>query len=159
MSDAEEFRRNRYVAEEFRELLETDGFHAALAFLNRRTCHRFTGIYRFDQSMLRNLHLYDRTNPGLELGSDAPLHETYCSIVGTTASPFATDDAQLDERLLEHPARTGTLSYSGVPLQSSDGRAFGTLCHFDVVPCPADPEEVPILKAAAKAITERLSTM
>ncbi len=43
--------------------LESGGLSSALAVLNARTAHRFTSMYRFDGSMLRNLTFYDRENP------------------------------------------------------------------------------------------------
>ena len=39
---------------EFRIAL-SDGVHAALRYLNSRTPHRFTGVYRYDGDVLRNM--------------------------------------------------------------------------------------------------------
>ncbi|HUH11614.1 MAG TPA: GAF domain-containing protein [Longimicrobiales bacterium] len=142
----------------FEELLEVEGVHAALAFLNARTGHRFTGIYRFDPPILRNVHIYDRTNPTLEVTDDAPLRETYCSVVGSTGAPFATADSQADERLREHPARASTLSYCGVPLHTSDGTHFGTLCHFDLAPRTIRESEIAVMERAGARLMGRLET-
>lgn len=137
-------------------MLTEAGIHPALAFLNARTSHRFTGIYRLDPPVLRNVRLYDRENPELEIGADAAMRETYCSIVGETCAPFATADPRLDERLAEHPAREATLAYCGVPLRDERGNALGTLCHFDVVPRPVDPEAPAVLEAAAPLLLHAL---
>jgi len=142
--------------EEFEEALASGGIRGACAYLNQRAPHRFTGIYRLEGEMLRNLHLVDAENPDLTIGMDAPLHETYCSITGSSDEPFMTADAQEDERLRQHPARGTTLSYCGVPLLDSGGRAVGTLCHFDLSPQPVPRSELPLLRIAASLISRKL---
>lgn len=137
---------------EFRTVLDRRGMHAALAFLNARVSHRFTGIYRIDDAVLRNVQLFDRENPSLEIGADAPLRETYCSIVGETNRPFSSAEAGADERLRDHPARNSVISYCGVPIGSS-----GTLCHFDLVARPVPTEEIPVMEEAARIIARLLA--
>lgn len=138
------------------DVLARKGVHAALGILNARAPHRFTGVYRLEPPMLRNVQLYDRTNPELEIGADALLRETYCSITAFGAAPFSTADTCADNRLLEHPARTSTLSYCGVPLLDASGSALGTLCHFDLVPQPVPESEIALLQAAAPVILAAL---
>ena len=139
------------------EKLQRDDLHGVLDLLNARTSHRFTGVYRFDPPTLRNVALFDRNNPELRVGPDAPLVETYCSIVGATEASFATPDAESDPRLLEHPARDSTLSYCGVMLTAAEEEEpFGTLCHFDLVPQPVPEEEVPVLEAVAPLVARHV---
>ena len=133
-------------------LLEAQGLHAALGFLNARTRHRFTGAYRFDPPLLRSCCLFDRENPTLRLGGDTPMRETYCSLVGHAAAPFWTNDAEWDARLAEHPARGSVLAYCGVPLRTDDGACFGTLCHFDLRPRLAPLGELPLLEHVAPLV-------
>ena len=115
--------------------LRAGGMVAALRYLNARTRFRFTGVYRADPPVLRNLYLFDRENPALNVCGDVvPLTGTYCAIAYGDNEPFTTDDAQRDERLRAHPARESVLSYCGVPLRDDRGRAWGTLCHYDVRP-------------------------
>ena len=137
---------------ELRRVLEERGLHAALGWLNARTRHRFTGVYRFDPPMLRNVALFDRENPTLRAGGDTPMRESYCSLVGEDAEPFATADAGVDARLVRHPARESVLAYCGVPLLEDDGRCFGTLCHFDLRPRLVPEGELPLLHAAAPLV-------
>ena len=40
-------------------------------------------------------------------------------------------------------------SYCGVLLRDSEGAPFGTLCHFDLVPCEVPASEMPLMEAAA----------
>lgn len=82
-------------------------------------------------------------------GDDAPLSETYCSIVGELRNSFTIDDARRDGRLRAHPARNTVISYCGVLLRDAEGRPFGTLCHFDVVPSEVPIREMPLMEAAA----------
>jgi len=141
---------------ELERVIAEDGIHAALRFLNARAPHRFTGIYRSDPPVLRNVQLFDRGNPALEVGEDVPLRETYCSITSAHAAPFTTADAGTDERLLDHPARESTLSYCGVPILDPSGEAVGTLCHFDVVARPIPHAEIALLQAAAPIVLQAL---
>ncbi|MEO5580640.1 MAG: GAF domain-containing protein [Gemmatimonadaceae bacterium] len=139
------------VVEELERIVTSKGMHAGLEFLNRRSSHRFSGVYRFDVADLRNLYLYDRENPTLQLGTDQPLHETYCSIVGRTGQTFYTSDARTDARTADHPARESVISYCGALLSGPDG-PFGSLCNFDLIPRPTTPSEILVLEAAAPVV-------
>lgn len=140
----------------FDEVLSQSGVHGALEFLNARIPHRFTGVYRHDPPRMRNIRLYDRENPRLEVGGDVPMRESYCSIVVGRDRPFRTVDAREEELLREHPSRDSTLSYCGVPLRDSDGRALGTLCHFDLEPQDVVEAETGMLEAVMPRLVERL---
>jgi GAF domain-containing protein len=99
--------------------------------------------------VLRNVALFDREDPGARVGPDAPLLETYCSIVGATGATFATDDTRHDPRTAAHPARDAVVSYCGALVRAPDGRAVGTLCSFDVQARPVPSHEIPLLEAVA----------
>ena len=125
--------------------LDLGGLRSALATLNTRTRYRFTGVYRFDPPLLRNVGLYDRENPSLNLSGDIHLLvDTYCSIVKVAGRPFTTDDAPADPRLVAHSARNRIISYFGIPLRIA-GEVRGVLCHFDGRPRFAPPGEVEFL--------------
>jgi hypothetical protein len=144
------------AARRFADLLAASGLHAALEFLNARTRHRYTGVYRFDPPLLRSVCLFDRENPTVTLGGDVPMRETYCAIVGERAAPFATPDAAADARLVRHPSRASTLAYCGVPVRGADGSCAGSLCHFDVRPRLVPDSEVPLMERAAEMIGQGL---
>lgn len=140
----------RDVAGSCAQLLSTDGPLAALRFLNERTRFRFTGVYRAEPPLLRNVHLYDRENPTLNVSGDVSrLDDTYCAIVWGGDRPFATADAPLDTRLVAHASRESIRSYCGVPIRHESGSVFGTLCHFDVRPRLLSPTEIEVLTLAA----------
>ena len=138
------------------QLLEGERTHEALKLLNATTEHRFTGVYQVDDEVLRNVALFDRTNPDLPVGKDAPLLETYCAITAAKGAPFCTTDAASDQRVEGHPARDATRSYCGVPLRLEDGEPFGTLCHFDAVPRPADEDDIRLLARVAPLFARHL---
>ena len=130
--------------------LQRSGVLAALAFLNERTRFRYTGVYHADPPVLRNVQLFDRENPHLNLsGAVVQLGETYCGITRETNAPVTIADSLQDPRLRAHAARESVLSYVGVPIRLNNGRPWGTLCHFDVRPRLLAPAELHILEAAA----------
>ena len=129
-------------------VLARDGLHAALKLLNARTPFRFTGVYRFDGDVLRNVALYDRWAPDQPRGSDAPLGETYCAITGKLNDALLVSDGRRDTR---HPWMRGNsvVSYCGVPVRDESGTAIGTLCHFDDKPCQSQGREATFLMCIA----------
>ena len=138
--------------------LEERGAHAALALLNARTRFRFTGIYHVDAPFLRNVDLFDRENPTVNVsGAVCRLDETYCSITAAIGSAFTTGDATRDPRLVAHAARDAVIAYAGVPLRLSGGKVWGTLCHFDVRPRLVADGELAVLEAAAPAFAAWLA--
>ena len=136
----------------FEKVLETRGIQESLRFLNSRTSHRFTALYRFDPPHLHNLYLVDSYDPNVKTGEDVPLVETYCSIIRASERSFSTEDTRRDPRLSRHPAREVVISYCGVLLRDAKGNAFGTLCHFDLVPSDIPISELPLMEAAAPLI-------
>jgi hypothetical protein len=140
----------------FEKILSTRGLDSALRFLNSRTPHRFTGVYRFDAPMLRSVHLVDSYTPELRKGEDVPMTQSYCSIVAMTERAFTSEDALLDDRLRTHPARHTVISYCGVLLRDKAGRPAGTLCHFDLVPCDVPVNEMGLMQAAAPLLIQVL---
>ena len=144
------------VLGKFAKILEAQGLHEALRFLNSRASHRFTGIYQFDAPTLRNVALLDADTPSLTKGDDAPIEATYCSIVGVFERPFTTEDTGRDHRLREHPARESVRSYCGVLLRAVNGAPFGTLCHFDTVPRDVPVQEVALMEAVAPLVMHAL---
>ena len=150
-------RRLALAALEIESALTAGRLHEALRLLNDRTRHRFTGIFRLDPPMMRNVALYDRENPQLRLCGDIPLRETYCSIALETLSPVTIRDARIEPRVADHPARDSVLSYCGVPLLAADGRAVGTLCHYDLRPRLIPVAELPLLRRVAPMVARMIA--
>ena len=140
----------------FQAILSSAGITAALAFLNARTPHRFTGIYRYDGDMLRNEYLYDQFQPGVMKGEDVPLAQAYCSIVAHTQAPLEVlDTATLSTSQLI--AGSPVVSYCGVLIRDYHGEPFGALCHFDMKPCQARVSDIPLLEAVAPLLYSALT--
>ncbi len=122
------------TVEEVQERLEASGLNGALQFLNARTPHRFTGVYRYDGDMLRNEALYDRFSPELVRGDDVPMLQAYCALVRERGTGLMFADARAGTSVAWRPG-TPVVSYCGALLRDESGRPFGTLCHFDLDRC------------------------
>ncbi|GAC1478198.1 MAG: hypothetical protein NVS1B4_21720 [Gemmatimonadaceae bacterium] len=146
-------------ASRVRALLRDSGLHAVLRFLNSRARFRFTGIYRAEPPMLRNIQLFDRENPGLTISGDVTaLNDSYCSLTLASGEPFITHNAAADPHLHDHPRRNSILSYAGVPIRMPGGFVWGTLCHFDLRPRLVPRVEMPVLESVAPLIADWVVT-
>ncbi|MGI4734458.1 MAG: hypothetical protein ACRYG7_04695 [Janthinobacterium lividum] len=134
----------------FTDLLQQQGVHAALEYLNRRTPHRYTGLFRFDGEMLRNKVLFDRNQPLVSHGKDVPMAVTYCALVGRQEAPLNILDAATDP--LAQGVATPVISYCGVLIRNDQGQAYGTLCHYDLQRCQERTTDLPLLEAAAQLL-------
>lgn len=139
---------------EFRAALR-DGLHAALRYLNSRTPHRFTGVYRFDGDMLRNMALFDRFEPEQQQGIDIPISHAYCANVGRSREPLEFADAEGDGRF-PYLAASPVVCYSGVLIASPEGVPYGTLCHYDIQRCEPRRSDIPLLQSVAPFIHDAL---
>ena len=136
------------VTGELGRVLQTAGVIAALGYLNARARFRYTGIFRPEPPLLRNIRLFDRENPTIDgSGIVIALIDGYCGIACSTNAPFATSDSLSDPRLGSHPAREAMRSYAGVPIRIA-GTVWGTLCHYDMRPRLIPATELPVLEQA-----------
>ncbi len=140
------------VQEELLQRLRSGGVGGVLEYLNARTLHRFTGLYRFDGAVLRNVALFDREQQQSHRGADSPLCETYCSIVGETQASVVITDANADPRAASNPGRKSVLSYCGALVRATDGTPIGTLCSFDPAPQPVMDDDIALLEATARML-------
>ena len=145
------------VLDELRHRLHSGGVGDLLGYLNAHTHHRFTGLYRFDGTVLRNIALFDREQQQSLRGADSPLCETYCSIVGETQASVAIIDASSDPRAANNPERKAVLSYCGALVRDTDGTPIGTLCSFDPKPQPVMDHEIALLEATARMLGDVIS--
>ena len=125
---------------QFEVLVERSGVRLGFAYLLGYTNYRFVGIWRFhDGKVNAALHI-DRQRPSAATVTEVPDNATHCCFVRDSRGVFMTANSLRDWRTEGHPARVGVSSYCGVPIMDEEGRIFGTLCHYDVV--PRDPEQV-----------------
>jgi len=137
----------------FATLLQ-QGTHQALEYLNSRTPHRYTGVFRFDGDMLRNEVLFDRYQPTVQQGDDVPMAVTYCALVGRQEAPVQILDATIDPQAAG--VETAVISYCGVLIRDAHGKAYGTLCHYDLQRCQERTTDLPLLEAAAQLLYKKL---
>ncbi|QIL76689.1 GAF domain-containing protein [Hymenobacter sp. HDW8] len=142
--------------EQFSSLLQQHGIHTALQYLNSRTPHRYTGVFRFEGDELRNEALYDRRDPvNVVHGPNAPLEASYCVLLTRQQTPLEITDAATDPRL-NHLTNKPVLSYCGVLIRDNEGKPFGSLCHFDMQRCQERTTDLPLMEAAADLLYSHL---
>ena len=140
------------VRDELIDRLRSRGVGSVLEYLNTHTQHRFTGLYRLDGAVLRNVALFDREQQRSQRGADSPLCDTYCSIVAETQASVVITDATIDPRAANNAGRTAVLSYCGALVRATDGTPIGTLCSFDPAPQPVMDDEIALLEATARLL-------
>ena len=132
--------------------LTSGGLPAALAALNALTPFRYTALYRFDGTYLRNRHFYDRRDPAAVAGDDLPITATSCVSVQHTGRPFVLADALADIRAEGHPEQKEIRAYCGVAVHDAAGRVVGSLCHFDHLPVADPGASVALTEAVARLV-------
>ena len=123
----------------FRRLLKADGLWPAMRFLNGLSPYRYSAVFRFEGSVLRNVCFVSREEPELTSCPELPVADSYCVYVQESGSEFGVEHACLDRRVVGHPKAAVFQSYYGVPLIAADGRLVGTACHFDELPVVLQP--------------------
>ena len=143
-------------AVEFERLLKCGGLWEALRFLNIRIPYRFTGVYRYDETMLRNVALFDQNDPSVKLGDDFPMIDAPCARVGDHGGKLVVVDFVTDPRFLRSFAPI--VSYCGALIPNPDGSSFGTICHFDFKPCQTSDTNAALLERVAPAVSSVLQS-
>lgn len=141
---------------ELKSIVSERGVRAGLIFLNARTPHRFTALYRFDEQTLHNLVFFDSDNPAEQSMEDIPVLASYCVFVRDGGAAFSTEHASADERIGDHPKRKVLQAYCGVPLRDVEGKMFGTICHFDFNPTAISTENLDLMEAVAPMLRRAL---
>ncbi|MES2942992.1 MAG: GAF domain-containing protein [Pseudomonadota bacterium] len=139
----------------FNAVIEAGGLDAGLKFLNERTAYRYTAIYRFEGSLMRNIHLYDRQGEDSPSLKAVPLGDSFCQFV-MAEDGFATGDSASDGRLDGHKYQGVLNSYFGLPLLREPGKIYGTFCHFDFDPQNIPDSEIPFLEAVMPQLVQHL---
>jgi hypothetical protein len=134
-----------------RAQLAQGGLPSMLRGLNARTPFRFTGVYRFDGDLLRNVSLFDRWAPEAEQGADAPMSETFCALVREGGDALQVADGRTDMRF-PWMAQNAVVCYCGALIRDDDGEPVGTLCHFDVQRCEPPSSEMRLLQAVTPLV-------
>ena len=141
---------------EFEQLIKSGGLWEALRFLNMRIPFRFTGVYRYDETMLRNVVLFDQHDPDVRQGGDFPMIDAPCARVGDHGGQLVVVDFVTDARFLRSFAPI--VSYCGALIRDSDGSHFGTICHFDFRPCQTSHTNAALLERVGPAVFSALQS-
>lgn len=136
---------------EFQTCLVDGGRRAAVALLNHRTPHRFTGIFQFAGEMLVSIELVDKWDWTVSRCDDVPIASAYCAHLQRTGEPLVVVNGQADTRV-PWMNNSPVASYCGAVIQSPTGQAWGALCHFDLRPCESNRNEIALLAAAARLL-------
>ncbi len=135
---------------EFEALVKNEGLWAALRFLNAQIPHRFTGVYRFDGKVLRNVALFDRDAPNVRAGDDFPMVDAPCARVSEHGGQLVVAEFLTDARFLR--SFGPIVSYCGALIRSPSGAHFGTLCHFDTKRCQTSLKNAALLEELAPIV-------
>lgn len=130
----------------------------ALWFLNARTPHRFTGVFRFDSNLLRSVALVDKWNASVERGTDVDVALAYCAHLKRTGRPLEVEHGPSDSRV-PWMASSPVVSYCGAPILDETGQPWGALCHYDDKACEAKNSDMPLIVAAAALIYSYVSQL
>lgn len=114
----------------FKAVLADHGVPGALAFLNRRSPHRYTAIYKLDGDVMLNVGIYDRLGQVASPLPPTPRDHSLCSYV-QPAQAFVSEDVLTDARLATHFQRGLINAYVGLPLSRGPRHLYGTLCQMD----------------------------
>lgn len=141
-----------------RAVMDEGGLHAGLKYLNDPVVHRYTGVFRLNNGMFRNVDLFDKEGEVMpEFLAEVPLTDSFCQFV-IRDGVFCTDNTANDRRLDGHKYQGVLLTYHGVPVLDDRGELFGTLCHFDAEARTISDEQFDLLQRAAKVIPGFLRT-
>lgn len=142
------------VVREFESRVRQGGLHGGLRYLNSRTPHRFTGIYRYDGQTLRNVYLFDQFAPGEKRGGDVPMADAYCATVGNYGDKLEFSDVQRDAIPLR--GSSPVVSYCGALIRDRAGNPWATLCHYDIKPCEVRSSDMPVLEMIAPILLDHI---
>ena len=136
---------------QFEQIFKDAGLWEALSFLSVRVPYRFTGAYRYDDTMLRNIALVDRSDPTVRSGDDFPLVDAPCATVGKHGGQLVVVDFVTDPRFQR--SFEPIVSYCGALIKNADGQEFGTICHFDFKPCQTSHTHAVLLERVAPFVS------
>jgi hypothetical protein len=142
---------------QFRQILDSAGERAALAFLAQLSRFRYLSIIYYVEGRGHPVHHFDRQNPDLIEAEELDQQLTYCSTVIVERRPVVIADSLAEQSLKAHPAREHIRSYYGLPLLAEDGSAHAVLCHYDHVPQDIAALDHDLLRQAALEFQARLA--
>lgn len=133
-----------------RAAFDEHGLYGGLRHLNEPVEHRYTGVYRLQDAIFKNIALYDKEGQMRpEFLAEVPLEDSFCQFV-VRDGLFRTENSGEDHRLDGHKYQGVLLTYHGVPVLDDRGVLYGTLCHFDALRRNISDEDFELLQQAAR---------
>ena len=136
----------------FEAVLHQHGLQAGLAFLNERVAHRYTLVYRLERDTLNRVAFVDKQGTSGQHFAKSPFKESFCAVAVEAGCLIEATDVSTDSRFQGLPNLGKFGSYVGVPLVSSGGELFGTLCHADPAQQALGDVEFQFLNEGAKLL-------
>ena len=121
----------------------------------------FAAIARVTEDRWITCSVQDRIGFGLQPGDELRIETTICRDVNRLREPVVINNVAEDDRYRDHPtpAMYGFQSYISMPVITSDGSFFGTLCAIDPRPRMLNgPEVIGLFKLFAELIAFHLDS-
>ena len=132
-----------------------------LELVSDLTALRFVCVARVTDTSWTACAVLDKLGFGLRPGDQLELATTLCREVRNEGRAIVIDQASKDEHYCNHPTPQiyGFESYFSMPLHTSTGEYFGTLCGLDKVPARlSEPKTTRSLELLAQMISRQLQT-
>lgn len=136
----------------FVELMERKNLHAAVTYLNSRTPHRFSAVYKFEGEVLKNICLVDKFDPSIKESENRLISNSYCSLLTSLMSIDMISNIPEENRKLASQVE----AYGGVLIMDEFGNPYGSLCHYDLKRCEVNTNDIPLLKKVAPLVYKYL---
>ena len=131
-------------AADLRAVQQIDFVPEMLDTLCRLTGMGFAAVARVTSDRWIACAVRDDINFGLPVGGELAVESTICHEVRQANELIVFDDADVDPAFANHhaPRIYGLKSYISVPIVTSEGAFFGTLCAIHPAPAPASRAEI-----------------
>ena len=132
-----------------------------LELVSDLTTLRFVCVARVTDTSWTACAVLDKLGFGLRPGDQLDVATTLCREVRIHDKPIIIDQVSKDAHYCNHPTPQmyGFESYFSMPLHTSQGEYFGTLCGLDKLPAPlSEPKTTRALELVAQMISRQLQT-
>ncbi|WP_423142803.1 GAF domain-containing sensor histidine kinase [Parablastomonas sp. CN1-191] len=136
-----------------------DAIPTMLDVICRTTGMGFAAVARVTEDRWIACQVLDLIAFGLTAGDELEVESTICHEIRQTQAPVVINHVAQSDLYRDHatPLRYGFQSYISVPIRTSDGAFFGTLCAIDPRPARVEnPETIGMFELFAQLIARQL---
>lgn len=125
--------KNKSVSDDVRKIGQIPIVPKLLDIVCQVTKMRFAAVARVTEEQWVVCSVIDNIRFGLQPGDELDVKKTICDEIRDSHKIVVSNDAENDPEYKDHPVPKlyGIKSYISVPILTSDGKFFGTLCAFD----------------------------